>query len=80
MVCLLETPLYLNICSYVFIYVYLLRCSTFEEHHTMVFNILWEMVVSSNIDMKINAANLLKVIVSYIVMELMLPAILDMNL
>lgn len=44
----------------------------------MVFNILWEMVVSSNIDMKINAANLLKVIVSYSVMELMLPAILDM--
>ncbi|KAL9424935.1 hypothetical protein AB3S75_031960 [Citrus x aurantiifolia] len=39
---------------------------TFEEHHTMVFNILWEMVVSSNIDMKINAANLLKVIVPYI--------------
>lgn len=46
----------------------------------MVFNILWEMVVSSNIDMKINAANLLKVIVSYSVMELMLPAILDVNL
>lgn len=39
---------------------------TFEEHHTMVFNILWEMVVSSNMDMKINAANLLKVIVPYI--------------
>ncbi|KAJ4707051.1 hypothetical protein OWV82_020625 [Melia azedarach] len=36
---------------------------TFEKHHSMVFNILWEMVVSSNMDMKINAANLLKVIV-----------------
>ncbi|KAG2710751.1 hypothetical protein I3843_04G042100 [Carya illinoinensis] len=39
---------------------------TFEEHHGMVFNILWEMVVSSNINMKISAANLLKVIVPYI--------------
>ncbi|KAL6125678.1 hypothetical protein ACLB2K_073733 [Fragaria x ananassa] len=39
---------------------------TFEIHHGMIFNILWEMVVSSNIDMKINAANLLKVIVPYI--------------
>lgn len=37
--------------------------STFEEHHNMVFNILWEMVVSSNINMKISAANLLKAIV-----------------
>ncbi|KAM7267848.1 hypothetical protein ACFE04_010014 [Oxalis oulophora] len=40
--------------------------STFAEHHSMIFNILWEMVVSSNIDMKITAANLLKVIVPYI--------------
>ncbi|XP_059640386.1 uncharacterized protein LOC132282661 isoform X2 [Cornus florida] len=39
---------------------------TFEEHHTMIFNILWEMVVSSNINMKIGAASLLKVIVPYI--------------
>lgn len=39
---------------------------TFEEHHGMIFNILWEMVVSSNIEMKISAANLLKVIVPYI--------------
>ncbi|KAM7255603.1 hypothetical protein ACFE04_008501 [Oxalis oulophora] len=39
---------------------------TFPEHHSMIFNILWEMVVSSNIDMKITAANLLKVIVPYI--------------
>ncbi|GJY81428.1 hypothetical protein Tco_0494179 [Tanacetum coccineum] len=36
----------------------------FEEHHNLVFNILWEMVVSSNMDLKINAANLLKAIVS----------------
>ncbi|XP_068302700.1 uncharacterized protein [Pyrus communis] len=39
---------------------------TFKDHHGMIFNLLWEMVVSSNIDMKINAANLLKVIVPYI--------------
>ncbi|KAK6927916.1 hypothetical protein RJ641_006507 [Dillenia turbinata] len=39
---------------------------TFEVHHTMIFNTLWEMVVSSNINMKISAANLLKVIVPYI--------------
>ncbi|XVF71570.1 hypothetical protein PTKIN_Ptkin12aG0048700 [Pterospermum kingtungense] len=39
---------------------------TFEEHHGMIFNILWEMVVSSNVEMKISAANILKVIVPYI--------------
>ncbi|KAF5750170.1 LisH domain and HEAT repeat-containing protein [Tripterygium wilfordii] len=39
---------------------------TFEEHHGLMFNILWEMVVSTNMDMKIITANLLKVIVSYI--------------
>ncbi|XWS75503.1 hypothetical protein CRYUN_Cryun01aG0094900 [Craigia yunnanensis] len=39
---------------------------TFEKHHGMIFNILWEMVVSSNIEMKIGAANILKVIVPYI--------------
>lgn len=39
---------------------------TYEENHGMVFNILWEMVVSSNMSMKITAAQLLKVIVPYI--------------
>ncbi|XP_047336522.1 RAB11-binding protein RELCH homolog [Impatiens glandulifera] len=39
---------------------------TFEEHHTMVFNILWEMVASSNTDLKISAANTLKVVVPYV--------------
>ncbi|XP_023547428.1 lisH domain and HEAT repeat-containing protein KIAA1468 homolog isoform X1 [Cucurbita pepo subsp. pepo] len=38
---------------------------TFERHHSMIFNILWEMVVSSHINMKISAAKLLKVIVPY---------------
>ncbi|XP_010549912.1 PREDICTED: lisH domain and HEAT repeat-containing protein KIAA1468 homolog [Tarenaya hassleriana] len=39
---------------------------TFEEHHSMIFNILWEIVVSSNAELKINAAKLLKTIVPYI--------------
>ncbi|KAK7374867.1 hypothetical protein VNO80_08310 [Phaseolus coccineus] len=38
----------------------------YEENHGMIVNILWEMVVSSNASMKINAAKLLKVIVPYI--------------
>lgn len=40
-----------------------LFCSTFEEHHNMIFNILWEMVVSSDVNLQISAAHLLKVIV-----------------
>ncbi|GMH04326.1 hypothetical protein Nepgr_006165 [Nepenthes gracilis] len=39
---------------------------TYVEHHDMIFNILWEMVVSSHMNMKISAANLLKVMVPYI--------------
>ncbi|KAI9085546.1 hypothetical protein K1719_032389 [Acacia pycnantha] len=38
----------------------------YEENHAMIINILWEMVVISNINMKISAAKLLKVIVPYI--------------
>ncbi|MFS7973434.1 putative transcription factor interactor and regulator LisH family [Helianthus anomalus] len=38
----------------------------FEEHHNLVFNVIWEMVVSSNMDLKVNAAKLLKMIVPYI--------------
>ncbi|KAL2457553.1 HEAT repeat-containing protein [Forsythia ovata] len=38
----------------------------FEEYHSMIFNILWELVVSSDINLKISAANFLKVIVPYI--------------
>ncbi|KAL5745067.1 hypothetical protein ACOSP7_026213 [Xanthoceras sorbifolium] len=56
---------------------------TFEEHHGIVFNILWEMVVSSNMDMKINAANLLKVIVQYMDAKLasthVLPALVTLG-
>ncbi|XP_057783915.1 uncharacterized protein LOC131001529 isoform X2 [Salvia miltiorrhiza] len=39
---------------------------TFEENHSIVFNILWEMIASSDEKLKISAANLLKVIVPYI--------------
>ncbi|KAI4295036.1 hypothetical protein MLD38_040693 [Melastoma candidum] len=39
---------------------------TFEEHHAMIFNVVWEMVVSTSISMKVNAANLLKAVVPYI--------------
>ncbi|KAG9450463.1 hypothetical protein H6P81_010428 [Aristolochia fimbriata] len=39
---------------------------TFEEHHGIIFNILWEMVVSSNVNMKTSAADLLKVLIPYI--------------
>ncbi|CAA2980874.1 lisH domain and HEAT repeat-containing KIAA1468 homolog [Olea europaea subsp. europaea] len=38
----------------------------FEEHHSMIFNILWELVVSSDVNLKIRAAHFLKVIVPYI--------------
>ncbi|KAK9034970.1 hypothetical protein V6N11_077021 [Hibiscus sabdariffa] len=39
---------------------------TFEEHHSLIFNILWEMVVSSNIELKISAAHILKAVVTYV--------------
>ncbi|KAK1356948.1 hypothetical protein POM88_050204 [Heracleum sosnowskyi] len=49
---------------------------TFEGHHNMVFNILWEMVVSSNMNMKVRAANLLKAIVAYIDLKVALMHVL----
>ncbi|KNA11926.1 hypothetical protein SOVF_130650 [Spinacia oleracea] len=56
---------------------------TFSEHHSMIFNILWEMVVSFNIDMKISAANLLRVLVPYIDAKLvsthLLPALVTLG-
>ncbi|MQL79844.1 hypothetical protein Taro_012293, partial [Colocasia esculenta] len=56
---------------------------TFEEHHGIIFNILWEMVVSSNANMKINAANLLKVLVPYIDVKVasthVLPALVTLG-
>ncbi|RHN49671.1 putative transcription factor interactor and regulator LisH family [Medicago truncatula] len=38
----------------------------YEENHGMIFDILWEMVVSSNVSMKVTAAKLLKALVPYI--------------
>ncbi|TKY64816.1 LisH domain and HEAT repeat-containing protein KIAA1468 [Spatholobus suberectus] len=52
-----HTPEIINAIRFICIY---------EENHGMIFNILWEMVVSSNASMKINAAKLLKVTVPYI--------------
>ncbi|XP_047152921.1 RAB11-binding protein RELCH homolog isoform X1 [Vigna umbellata] len=52
-----HTPEIINAIRFICIY---------EENHGMIVNILWEMVVSSNASMKINAAKLLKVIVPYI--------------
>ncbi|GER48064.1 HEAT repeat-containing protein [Striga asiatica] len=40
--------------------------ATFEENHGIVFNILWEMIASTAVNLKVNAAKLLKVIVPYI--------------
>jgi hypothetical protein len=39
------------------------------EHHGVIFNILWEMVVSSDTSLKINAAALLKALVSFLYMN-----------
>ncbi|KAI4389323.1 hypothetical protein MLD38_001560 [Melastoma candidum] len=39
---------------------------TFEEHHAMIFNVVWDMVVSTSTSMKVNAAHLLKAVVPYI--------------
>ncbi|XP_051140856.1 uncharacterized protein LOC127258170 [Andrographis paniculata] len=39
---------------------------TYEENHNIIFNILWEMVMSTNVKLKISAANLLKAMVPYI--------------
>ncbi|KAK1320907.1 hypothetical protein QJS10_CPA03g00594 [Acorus calamus] len=56
---------------------------TFEEHHGIIFNVLWEMVVSSNVNMKINAANILKVLVPYIDVKVasthVLPALVTLG-
>ncbi|KAL3813274.1 hypothetical protein ACJIZ3_014542 [Penstemon smallii] len=56
---------------------------TFEEHHNMIFNILWEMVVSSDVNLKISAARLLKVIVPYVDAKLasahVLPALVTLG-
>ncbi|MED6142983.1 hypothetical protein PIB30_002807 [Stylosanthes scabra] len=52
-----HTPEIINAIRFICIY---------EENHGLIFTILWEMVVSTSVNMKINAAKLLKVIVPYI--------------
>ncbi|CAL9074116.1 unnamed protein product [Musa acuminata var. zebrina] len=55
----------------------------FEEHHGVIFNILWEMVASTNVNMKTNAAVLLKVLVPYIDVKVasthVLPALVTLG-
>ncbi|XP_078153215.1 HEAT repeat-containing protein isoform X2 [Carex rostrata] len=56
---------------------------TFEEHQGTIFNILWEMVVSSDPDLKANAAALLKPLVPYIDVKVtsthVLPALVTLG-
>lgn len=56
---------------------------TFEEHHRIIINVLWEMVVSTNANVKISAANLLKVLVAYVDMKVastqILPALVTLG-
>ncbi|WJX70177.1 hypothetical protein P8452_54312 [Trifolium repens] len=55
----------------------------YEENQGMIFEILWEMVVSSNMNMKITAAKLLKVLVPYIDVKVasthVLPALVTLG-
>nr|CAB3502343.1 unnamed protein product [Digitaria exilis] len=55
----------------------------FVEHHGVIFNILWEMVVSSDTSLKINAAALLKALVPYIDVKIasthILPALITLG-
>eukprot|EP00250_Pteridium_aquilinum_P009534 c18734_g1_i1 orf=241-3768(+) len=39
---------------------------TCEEQHTVIVGVLWELVVNSNPDVKISAANIMKVLVPYV--------------
>ncbi|KAJ1257433.1 hypothetical protein BS78_K042000 [Paspalum vaginatum] len=55
----------------------------FVEHRGVIFNILWEMVVSSDTSLKINAAVLLKALVPYIDVKIasahILPALITLG-
>lgn len=55
----------------------------FVEHHRVIFNILWEMVVSSDASLKINAAALLKALVPFIDVKIasahILPALITLG-
>ncbi|KAK3160930.1 hypothetical protein QOZ80_1BG0068410 [Eleusine coracana subsp. coracana] len=55
----------------------------FVEHHGVIFNILWEMVVNSDTNLKINAAALLKALVPFIDVKVasthILPALVTLG-
>ncbi|KAG2597965.1 hypothetical protein PVAP13_5KG309600 [Panicum virgatum] len=55
----------------------------FVEHHGVIFNILWEMVVSSDTSLKINATALLKALVPYVDVKIasthILPALITLG-
>jgi hypothetical protein len=55
----------------------------FVEHHGVIFNILWEMVVSSDTTLKINATALLKALVPYVDVKVasthILPALITLG-
>ncbi|CAA6673224.1 unnamed protein product [Spirodela intermedia] len=61
----------------------LLVQNTMEGHHAIIFNILWEMVVSSNTNMKISAVYLLKILVPYVDVKVasthVLPALVTLG-
>lgn len=42
----------------------LLRCSTFNQQHTVIVGVLWELVVNPNANVKSTAAVLFKALVS----------------
>nr|ATG71052.1 HEAT repeat-containing protein [Cupressus sempervirens] len=56
---------------------------TFEEHHRIIISVLWEMVVSTNANVKISAVNLLQVLVPYVDMKVastqILPALVTLG-
>uniref|UniRef100_A0A8R7PSI6 LisH domain-containing protein n=1 Tax=Triticum urartu TaxID=4572 RepID=A0A8R7PSI6_TRIUA len=55
----------------------------FEEHHGVIFHILWEMVVSSDTNLKTSAAALLKALVPYVGVKVasthVLPALITLG-
>ncbi|XP_037405556.1 RAB11-binding protein RELCH homolog isoform X3 [Triticum dicoccoides] len=55
----------------------------FEEHHGVIFHILWEMVVSSDTNLKTSAAGLLKALVPYVGVKVasthVLPALITLG-
>ena len=51
---------------------YCLNYSTFEEHHSIIISVLWELVVNSNADVKISAATIMKILVGALFLRLFL--------